>query len=137
MSPQTKRNIEKAMAVEALASAKYTRFAACARTNENPELGRLFQTTADVDRTAHFRKEFDLDAGPCEDRQNLESAIQDKESLIEMYGEFVRQAEAAGDYDTALLFDGIRQDEQVQAARFRRALDESRVVLHRECAVQA
>lgn len=126
MSPQTKQNIEKAMAVEALASAKYTRFAACARANENPEVARLFQIAADIDRTAHFRKEFDLDTGPCDDRENLESAIEDKEWLIEMYGEFVRQAEAAGDFDTALLFDGIRQDELLQAGRFRHALDELR-----------
>lgn len=127
MSPQAKHNIEKAMAVEALASARYLRFAACARTHENPELARLFQIAADIDRTAHFRKEFDLDVTPCDDRQNLESAIEDKESLIEMYGEFVRQAEAAGDYDTALLFDGIRQDELLQAGRFRHALDELRI----------
>jgi rubrerythrin len=84
MSPQTKRNIEKAMAVEALASAKYTRFAACALTNENPEVARLFQTAADIDHTAHFRKEFDLDTGQCDDRENLEPAIEDKESLIEV-----------------------------------------------------
>lgn len=58
MSPQTKRNIGKAMAFEALASAKYTRFAACARTNDNPELAGHFQTIAGIDRTAHFRKEF-------------------------------------------------------------------------------
>ena len=56
MSPETERNLERAMALEAFANAKYTRFAACARMNENPDLASLFQTTADLDRIAHFRK---------------------------------------------------------------------------------
>jgi len=95
MSPETERNLERAMALEAFANAKYTRFAACARMNENPDLASLFQTTADLDRIAHFRKEFDFVYAPCGDAENLQSAISDKDSVIEMYSEFMRQAEAA------------------------------------------
>jgi rubrerythrin len=56
----------------------------------------------------------------------LESAIKDKASVIEMYSEFIRQAEAAGDYSAAALFDSIRRDEMVEIRGFRNALDEVR-----------
>lgn len=110
------------MAVEAFAYAKYTRFAACARMNENPELARLFQTTADVDRIEHFRKEFDFAHSPCDDLENLRSAINDKAALIQMYSEFIRQAQNAGDGSAAAVFDSVRQDEMLQVENFRHAL---------------
>jgi rubrerythrin len=126
MSPQTEKNLERAMAIEAFAHAKYARFAASARMNENPDLASLFQSTADLDRIAHFRKEFDFAYAPHSDVENLESAIKDKASVIDMYSEFMRQAEAAGDYSAARLFDSIRSDEMVEIRGFREALDEVR-----------
>jgi rubrerythrin len=56
MSPQTEKNLERAMAIEAFGHAKYARFAATARMSKNPDLASLFQSTADLDRTAHFSK---------------------------------------------------------------------------------
>ena len=137
MSPQTELNLEKAMAVEAFANAKYTRFAACARKNDNPELARLFQTTADLDRAAHFRREFDFAHLPCDNAENLQSAINDKESVIAMYSEFIRQAEAAGDYSAASLFESIRDEERLQVTTFREALDNIRSESRHEQTVEA
>src|SRR6266566_191149 len=137
MSPETERNLERAMALEAFANAKYTRFAASARMNENPDLASLFQTTADLDRIAHFRKEFDFVYAPGDDAENLQSAISDKDSVIEMYSEFMRQAEAAGDYSAAALFDSVRRDEMVEIRGLREAFDEIRSESHREQAVGA
>jgi rubrerythrin len=137
MSPETERNLERAMAFEAFATAKYTRFAACARRNENPDLASLFQATADLDRIAHFRKEFDFVYAPCDDAENLQSAISDKDSVIEMYSEFMRQAQAAGDYSAAALFDSVRRDEMVEIRGFKKALDEIRSESLQEQAVGA
>jgi len=137
MSPQTERNLEKAMALEAFANAKYTRFAACARRNENPDLARLFQIAADMDRSVHFRREFDFAHMPCDDAENLQAAISDKDAVIAMYSEFIRQAEADGDHSAAALFDSIRQEEKVQAGSFKAALDKLRSEFLREEAVEA
>ncbi|HTU47700.1 MAG TPA: hypothetical protein VMF91_21765 [Bryobacteraceae bacterium] len=123
MSPQTERNLEKAMAVEAFASAKYTRFAACARMNDNPDLAKLFQIAAD---TAHFRKEFNLAHVPCDDAGNLQSAINDKDSMITMYSKFAMEAEAAGDDSAAAVFENIRQEEMSQVRELGEALGKIR-----------
>lgn len=137
MSPQTEKNLETAMAVEAFAHAKYARFAASARINDNPDLASLFQSTADLNRIAHFRKEFDFAYAPRGDVENLESAIKDKASVIEMYSEFMRQAEAAQDYSAAALFDSVRRDEMVEIRGFKKALAEIRSESLKEQAVGA
>ena len=52
-----------------------------------------------------------------------------------MYSEFMRQAEAAGDYSAAALFDTVRRDEMVEIRGLKEAFDEIRSESHREQAV--
>jgi rubrerythrin len=122
MTARTKKNLNTAMLNEALAYAKYTRFAACARMNDDPELARLFQNTADVDRIDHFRKEFDLAVLCNDDVANLRAAVEDKAHQIDMYTEFAEQARSDGESAAAELFDRIRKHELTELAAFEAAL---------------
>lgn len=69
---------------EELAYAKCARFAAFARMDS----GRSSDyKTADADRMDHFRKGFDLAMLCSNDTANLNAAIQDKASQIDMYSD--------------------------------------------------
>ena len=133
MTTRTRQNLNTAMLNEALAYAKYIRFAACARMNENPELVRLFQKTADADRMDHFRREFDLAMLCSDDAANLKAAIQDKASQIDMYAQFVAQARADGDISAAGLFDRIRGEALTELTEFEAALENVEREADKEC----
>ena len=122
MTARTKQNLNAAMVKEALANAKYMRFAACARMNEHPEIARIFQKTADTDRMDHFRKEFDLATLCSDDTANLKTAIRDKGYQVDMYCQFAAQARAEGDLAAAELFDRIRAEVFHELVDFEAAL---------------
>lgn len=123
MNTRTKQNLNAAMLNEALAYAKYVRFAACARMNENQELAKLFQKTADVDRMDHFRREFDLTTLCSDDLTNLKAAIEDKTRQIDMYSQFMTQARADGDTSVANLFERMRGEALIELTDFEAALE--------------
>lgn len=123
MAPRTKQNLNTAMLNEALAYAKYSRFAACARINESPELATLFQRTADVDRIEHFRREFEMAMTCMDDSTNLKTAMHDKARQIDMYNEFAAQAHADGDATAARLFERVARDQLLELASFQEALE--------------
>ncbi|MFZ0592123.1 MAG: hypothetical protein WAM39_16780 [Bryobacteraceae bacterium] len=122
MNPRTKQNLNIAMQSEAFALAKYLRFAAHARMNENWDLANLFQTAADTGRIEHFAKEADLAGLVTNEYDNLKDAMDEKRAQASMYDRFARQAIADGDTAAAELFEKIREENVTQALAFETTL---------------
>jgi rubrerythrin len=118
MSPRTKRNLNTAMQIEAFTHAKYLRFAARARMNENWDLARLFQAAADADRIDHFAKEADVAGLIANDSENLRDAVEDKRAEVAMYKQFAKEATADGDFTVADLFERVQTTVVTQADAF-------------------
>ena len=92
MNPRTKQNLHTAMQAEALAYAKFARFAAAARMHEDVGLATLFQQSADVDRCHHFAQQAELAGIVGSSDDNLANAIEQTIHQIAMYEIFTRQA---------------------------------------------
>ena len=82
MTLRTRRNFDVAMHGEAFAAAKYKRFAAFARTNENNGLAKLLTEVADESRIGHFAKEVQLAGLISDDIANLRDVVRDKRYAI-------------------------------------------------------
>jgi rubrerythrin len=121
MNPRTKRNLNTALQSEAFTHAKYLRFAARARTNENWDLAQLFQTTADTDRTESFAKEAELAGLVANDSENLRCAMEEKQAEAAMYRQFAKEATADGDLVAATLFERMQTATVAQTQAFEAA----------------
>jgi rubrerythrin len=122
MSPRTKQNLIAAMQCDALDAAKYGRFAARARMDDDWELAKAFQEAADSDRTEHFSKEAELEGLIARSPDNLRNAIDEKAKEIERFAEFARQATEDGDLGIASVFEQISRDKAERRARFEAVL---------------
>lgn len=122
MSPRTKQNLMAAMQCDALDAAKYARFAARARMDDDWELAKAFQETADTDRTEHFSKEAQLEGLIAGSPQNLRNAIDAEANEIEKFVKFARQATEDGDLGIASVFEQISRDKTERRARFEAVL---------------
>jgi rubrerythrin len=118
MSPRTKQNLNAAMHSEAFNHAKWLRFAARARMNENWNVAKLFQTAADTDRTEHFAEEADLAGLARGDSENLRSAIDGKRTDAAIYRQFATEAAADGDFKAAALFKKMQTATDAQREAF-------------------
>ena len=126
MTLRTQRNLDIAMHGEAFAAAKYKRFAAFARSNENKGLANLLTEVADESRIGHFAKEVQLAGLISDDFANLRDVIRDKQYHIERYAQFAAEAEQDGDLNAARLFKGLVADDKDQLQKLERALAEHR-----------
>ena len=90
MSPRTKNNLNTAMEAAALAFAKYSRFAARARSDQDWELAREFQQTADSERCEHFASEAELEGLVDQSTDNLRNTIAAETKQIELCKQFAR-----------------------------------------------
>jgi rubrerythrin len=124
MTLRTQRNLDVAMHGEAFAAAKYKRFAAFARTNENSGLANLLTEVADESRIGHFAKEVQLAGLISDDIANLQDVVRDKRYHIERYTQFAAEAEQDGDLNAARLFKGLVADDKNQLDKLERALVE-------------
>ena len=123
MSPQTEKNLETAMAVEAFAHAKYMVFARQARAQGHEEVAALFEAAADVEVNEHFAEEAALVGLAGSDADNLRQAIEGEEyEVATMYREFAEQATAAGDHAAAARFGEVLDDERKHRDAFSAAL---------------
>jgi rubrerythrin len=122
MSPRTKKNLTAAMECDALDAAKYARFAARARMDDDWELARAFQETADSDRTEHFAKEAEMEGLIVSSPENLRNAIDAETREVEMFTGFARQATEDDDLGTASVFEQISRDKAERRARFEAVL---------------
>jgi rubrerythrin len=107
MSPRTKQNLENAMKCDALESATYSRFAAHARMDSEWELARVFQDSADCDRTEHFAREAALEGLVEDSPENLRNALDAETKEFGMYRQFALEAADDGDLSVAAEFDNI------------------------------
>lgn len=97
---------------EAFATLKYELFAAKAKADGHPELAKLFQQTADVERTEHFAEHAKLAGLVGTDAQNLGDAIGGENyETTKMYQDMAARAEAAGDTAVAKHFLEVAKDE--------------------------
>ncbi len=124
MTLRTQRNLDVAMHGEAFAAAKYKRFAAFARTNEDNGLAKLLTEVADESRIGHFAKEVQLAGLISDDIANLQDVVRDKRYHIERYLQFAAEAEQDGDLNAARLFKGLVADDKEQLDKLDRALVE-------------
>lgn len=122
MSPRTKQNLVAAMQCDALNAAKFGRFAARARVDDDWELAKAFQETADSERTEHFSKEADVEGLVASSADNLRNTIDAETKEIQMVTDFARQATEDGDLAIALVFDQISRDKAERRARFEAVL---------------
>jgi rubrerythrin len=122
MKPGTKQNLTIAMQNEALAHAKYSRFAARARMEGDWELARTFQDIADSDRTEYFAKEAELIGLGADTGKNLRTAIEDHSDQVKMYTRFKDTAAANGDAAAAALFEKVLRDKVSRRADLEAAL---------------
>src|SRR3954447_3157386 len=97
MKPGTLHNLTIAMQNEALAHAKYLRFAARARMEEDWDLARTFQNIAESDRTEYFAREAELAGFGKDTKENLRTAIDNHIDQVKMYTRFEEAANANGD----------------------------------------
>lgn len=122
MSPRSKQNLLAAMQCDALDAAKYARFAARARMDDDWELAKVFQETGDSDRTEHFCKEAELEGLIASSPDNLRNAIDAETNEIEKFTEFARQATEDGDLGIASVFEQISRDKAERRMRFEAVL---------------
>ena len=124
MNPRTKSNLKAAMECDALDAAMYGRFAARARMDDDWELARVFQETADKDRTEYFCKEAELEGLVATNAQNLRNAIDAEMQEVKTFAQFAREATEDGDLGIASVFERISHDKAEQCARFEAVLAE-------------
>ncbi len=124
MNPRTKNNLKAAMECDALDAAKYSRFAARARMDDDWELAEVFQEAADDDRTEQFGKEAELDGLISSSPDNLRNAIDAQRQEVGRFVQFAREAKQDGDLAAAALFEKISHDKAGRLARFEAVLAE-------------
>jgi rubrerythrin len=108
---------------EALAYAKYLLYAEHARKHGHPELARLFEETAKVERLQHFAEEAALAGFVGSDADNLRDAIKGESYEVDtMYREFAEQAKTGSDPAAADRFEEVRTDEMGHRDAFKTAL---------------
>jgi rubrerythrin len=123
ISTRTQENLSIAMHGEAFAYAKYLLYAEHAQKHGHPELARLFEETAKVERLQHFAEEAVLTGLVGSDTDNLRDAIKGESYEIDtMYREFAEQAKTRSDPAEADRFEEVRRDEMGHRAAFKTAL---------------
>lgn len=119
---RTKTNLDTAMHGEALAHAKYRLYGENAK---NPDVGRLFRGTAEVEGREHFAENARLAGAVGTTRDNLHKAVAGERYESEtMYPTFAKRAKAVGDTDAAARFSHNAEDEAGHGRAFQRALDQ-------------
>ncbi|WOP17703.1 rubrerythrin family protein [Raineyella sp. LH-20] len=121
-SAGTLANLDTAMHGESFAYAKYMAYSEQARKSGHAAIARLFERTAEVELTEHFREEGNLSGLAGDTVANLTSAI-DGESYetTTMYPTFAQQAIEAGDLSAASRFLEIGADEADHRDAFAKA----------------
>lgn len=128
MEGRTRRNVEAALAGEAMAVLRYQLFADQAHEDGYERIEELFTIAAADDRREHFRELAALIGLVAGTRQNLRAAIAGEVTEHRtLYPTFAAQARADGELAVAERFDRLGADERCHAERLREALDELEV----------
>ncbi len=110
---------------EAFASAKYKRYAAFSRSNENKAFARLLAELADDSRIDNFAEELKLSGIVGGDLANLKDVLQDMQYHVERYRQFAVEAKNDGDESASLLFSSVMQKDENLVREVQKTIDES------------
>jgi rubrerythrin len=122
MNLRTKKNLTGAMECAAIDAAKYNRFAARARMENEWDLAKLFQEMADSDRLDSFAKEAKMAGLIASSADNLRDAMEIDRKEVTMFNCFAREAREDGDVEIASLFETIERNRVKRYARLEAAL---------------
>lgn len=123
MSEQTLKNLMEAFAGESQANRKYTAYSKKAEAEGNLNAAKLFKAAADAE-TLHALKHFEVAGKTGTTADNLKDAVAgETHEFKEMYPDFVKEAEAAGNKAAVLSFTNAMKAEAVHAKLYAEALE--------------
>lgn len=124
MNPRTRNNLYTALECDALAAAKYSRFAARARRDDEWELARAFEDAADGDRVEDLVECCDLDGLVNSSADNLRHTIEAELNAKTLYSEYAREATEDGDFRVAEIYEAISLDKARRCLRLQALMEE-------------
>jgi len=120
---KTLANLMEAFAGESQANRKYLAYARKAEKEGKLNAAKLFRATAEAE-TLHALRQFEIAGKIGSTADNLKDAIAGETfEHKEMYPEFVKEAEAAGNKAALTSFTYAMKAEEVHARLFKEALD--------------
>ena len=112
------------MRYDSFESATYNSFAVHARMDSDWELARVFQESADADRSEHFAREAQLEGVALKTPDNLRSAIDTEKRGGAMYAQFALEAVEDGDLGVSTAFEKISREKADRCERLEGLLAE-------------
>jgi len=120
---KTLENLMKAFAGEAEANRKYTAYAKAAEKEGKLNAAKLFRAAADAE-TIHALRHFEVAGKIGSTADNLKDGVAGETyEYKNMYPDFVKEAEAAGNKAAARTFTFAMKAEEVHARLYQDALD--------------
>ena len=118
----TNENLQDAFAGESQANRRYLFFAEKADEAGQKQIARLFRAAAEAE-TVHARNHLSVMGGIKSTRENLEAAIEgEKHEFVEMYPDFIKQAESESNKPAQRSFDLANKVEEIHHGLFQKAL---------------
>jgi rubrerythrin len=125
MDPRTRRNVEAALAGEAMAALRYLLFADQARAEGYPRVAELFESASRQERKEHFRELAALVGLVGSTQRNLQTAISGEMTEHRtLYPRYAAEARRAEEIEVAGRFQELGADEHHHADVLRCALEE-------------
>lgn len=125
MDPRTRRNVEAALAGEAMAALRYLLFADQARAEGYPRVAELFENAGRQERHEHFRELAALVGVVGGTRRNLQAAISGEMTEHRtVYPRYAAEARRAHEVEVARRFQELGADEHRHADVLRCALED-------------
>lgn len=120
---KTFENLMAAFAGESQANRKYTAYAKKAEKEGKLNAAKLFRAAADAE-TLHALKHFEVAGKVGSTADNLKDAVAGETyEYKDMYPDFVKEAEEAGNKAALMSFTGAMKAEEVHARLYQEALD--------------
>ncbi|HHY44290.1 MAG TPA: rubrerythrin family protein [Firmicutes bacterium] len=120
---KTLENLMKAFAGESQANRKYTAFAKKAEQEGKLNVAKLFRAAADAE-AIHAARQLEIAGKIGSTADNLKDGIAGETyEYTEMYPEFVKEAEAAGNKPAQIAFTHAMKAEEVHAKLYKDALE--------------
>ncbi|NCC86431.1 MAG: rubrerythrin family protein [Clostridia bacterium] len=135
---KTLNNLMEAFNGEAQANRKYLAYSKKAEKDGNLNAAKLFRAASDAE-TLHALKHFEVAGKISTTSDNLKDAVAgETHEYKEMYPDFVKEAEAAGNKAAVMTFSFAMKAEEVHARLYQEALenlDETEEVFYYLCPV--
>jgi len=120
---KTADNLQAAFAGESQASTRYLAFARKAEREGYPQVAKLFRAAA-MAETVHARNHLETMEGVKSTQDNLKEAIAGENTEhVQMYPEFIEQANSEGATRAVRTFEWARSVEMIHESLYKSALD--------------